>query len=102
MHAGHEVRTAEDGPSALQVVRTVTPEIAFLDIGLPGINGYELARLLRGVPGLADLPIVAITGYAQDEDRRRALASGFTEHLAKPLRLDRVIECIERLCAGGS
>jgi signal transduction histidine kinase/ActR/RegA family two-component response regulator len=99
--AGHEVRTADDGPTALQVVRTFTPEIAFLDIGLPVMDGYELAQHLRGVPGFADTPIVAVTGYAQDEDRQRALASGFTEHFAKPLRLDRVIECIERLCAGG-
>ena len=73
------------------------PDIAFLDIGLPVMDGYELAGLLRRVPSLARTPLVAITGYARDDDRERALASGFDEHLAKPLHLDRVLECIERL-----
>ncbi len=95
--AGHDVRTAVDGPSALQLVQNFTPEIAFLDIGLPVMDGYELAQLLRSVPGLADTPFVAITGYAQDDDRRLALANGFIEHLAKPLMPDRVIECIKGL-----
>jgi PAS domain S-box-containing protein len=98
MWAGHDVRTAADGPSALRLVQTFAPEIAFLDIGLPGMNGYELAQHLRIVPGLADTPFVAVTGYAQDDDRRRALANGFTEHLAKPLAPDRVIECIKDFC----
>jgi CheY-like chemotaxis protein len=98
MWAGHDVRTAADGPSALQLVQTFTPEIAFLDIGLPEMDGYELAQRLRSVPGLADTPFVAVTGYAQDDDRRRALANGFTEHLAKPLTPDRVIECIKDFC----
>ena len=96
--AGHDVRTAVDGPSTLQLVQTFTPEIAFLDIGLPVMDGYELAQLLRSVPGLADTPFVAVTGYAQDDDRRRALANGFSEHLAKPLMPDRVIECIKDFC----
>jgi signal transduction histidine kinase/ActR/RegA family two-component response regulator len=97
---GHEVRTAADAPSALQLVQTFAPDIAFLDIGLPVMDGYELARQLRRVSDLATTPLVAVTGYAQQDDRRRALESGFTEHLSKPLVPDRVIECIERLCAG--
>jgi PAS domain S-box-containing protein len=96
-HAGHDVRTAGDGPSALQLVDTFVPHIAFVDIGLPAMDGYELASLLRRVPSLAHMPLVAITGYAQDDDRQRALANGFSEHLAKPLLLDRVLECIEDL-----
>ncbi len=99
--AGHDVRTAVDGPSALQLVQTFTPEIAFLDIGLPVMDGYELAQYLRRLPGLADTPFVAVTGYAQDDDRRRALANGFTEHLAKPLVPDRVIQCIKDFCPLG-
>jgi PAS domain S-box-containing protein len=95
--AGHEVRTAGDGPSALQLVHTFLPNIAFLDIGLPAMDGYELASLLRRVPSLVHMPLVAITGYAQDDDRQRALASGFSEHLAKPLHFDRVLACIETL-----
>jgi CheY-like chemotaxis protein len=95
--SGHEVRTVGDGPSALQLVETFVPDVAFLDIGLPAMDGYELASHLRRVPSLANKPLVAITGYAQDDDRQRALASGFDEHLAKPLDLDRVLECIETL-----
>jgi len=95
--AGHEVRTAPDGPSALQLVKSFAPDIAFLDIGLPVMDGYELAGLLRRLPALRGVPLVAVTGYAQDDDRQRALDSGFTEHLAKPLDPDRVLECIERL-----
>jgi PAS domain S-box-containing protein len=95
--AGHEVRTAPDGPSALQLVKSFVPDIAFLDIGLPVMDGYELAGLLLRVPALRGVPLVAVTGYAQDNDRQRALDSGFTEHLAKPLDPARVLECIERL-----
>jgi CheY-like chemotaxis protein len=95
--AGHDVRTAGDGPSALEIVETFAPDIAFLDIGLPTMDGYELAGRLRRVPSLAHAPLVAVTGYAQDDDRQRALASGFREHLAKPLHVDRVLECIDRL-----
>jgi CheY-like chemotaxis protein len=98
VQVGHEVRTAADAPSALQLLQTFTPDIAFLDIGLPVMDGYELARQLRRMPTFAVTPLVAVTGYAQDDDRQRALASGFDEHLAKPLALDRVLECIERLC----
>jgi signal transduction histidine kinase/CheY-like chemotaxis protein len=97
IEAGHEVRTAGDGPSALQLVDTFVPHIAFLDIGLPAMDGFELARLLRKIPHLVQTPLVAITGYAQDDDRQRALASGFSEHLAKPVDFDRVLACIESL-----
>jgi PAS domain S-box-containing protein len=100
--AGHDVRTAPDGPSALQLVESFVPEIAFLDIGLPVMDGYELAGLLRRLPALRAVPLVAVTGYAQDDDRQRALASGFTEHLAKPLDPDRVIDCIARLPPAGT
>jgi CheY-like chemotaxis protein len=99
IEAGHEVRTANDGPSALQLVEVFVPDIAFLDIGLPAMDGYELARLLRRLPSLAHVPLVAITGYAQEDDRQRALASGFREHLAKPLDFELVLTCIERLSA---
>jgi signal transduction histidine kinase/CheY-like chemotaxis protein/GAF domain-containing protein len=95
--AGHEVRIAGDGPSALQLLETYAPDIAFLDIGLPVMNGYELAEHIARIPSLAKMPLVAITGYAQEGDRQRSLASGFIEHLAKPLDLEVVLQCIERL-----
>jgi signal transduction histidine kinase/CheY-like chemotaxis protein/GAF domain-containing protein len=93
--AGHDVRMVGDGPSALHVVESFVPDIAFLDIGLPAMDGYELAGLLRRVRSLAHTHLVAISGYAQEGDRQRALESGFTEHLAKPLAIDRVMECIQ-------
>jgi CheY-like chemotaxis protein len=95
--AGHEVRTVGDGPSALQLVETYLPDIALLDIGLPVMDGYELAGLLRRIPALARTCLVALTGYAGDDDRQRSLASGFNEHFAKPLPLARVLDFIERL-----
>jgi CheY-like chemotaxis protein len=91
------VRTVGDGPSALQLIETFVPHIAFLDIGLPAMDGYELAGLLRQVPSLTHTPLVALTGYAQEDDRQRALANGFGDHLVKPIHLDRVLECIGRL-----
>ncbi len=95
--AGHEVRTVGDGPGALELARTYRPDIALLDIGLPGMDGYELAGLLRRIPSLAQTCLVALTGYAGDGDRQRSLASGFNEHFAKPLSLGRVLDFIEHL-----
>jgi signal transduction histidine kinase/ActR/RegA family two-component response regulator/transcriptional regulator with GAF, ATPase, and Fis domain len=97
---GYEVKGAGDGPRALELVETFVPDVALLDIGLPVMDGYELAGLLRRMPKLRDTPLVALTGYAQDVDRQRALESGFSEHFAKPLDLDRLVECLERLAPG--
>jgi K+-sensing histidine kinase KdpD/ActR/RegA family two-component response regulator len=90
---GHEVRTSPDGETALVAAADFCPEIVFLDIGLPGIDGYETARRLRAVPAFAGTRLVALTGYGQDEDRRRAEEAGFDSHVVKPLRaadLDRI------------
>jgi signal transduction histidine kinase/ActR/RegA family two-component response regulator len=95
--AGHEVRTVGDGPSALRLVESFVPDVALLDIGLPVMDGYELAGSLRRIPSLARTSLVALTGYAGDGDRQRSLAGGFSEHFAKPLPLGRVLECIDRL-----
>ena len=95
--AGHEVRTVGDGPTALRLVETFVPDVALLDIGLPVMDGYELAGLLRRLPSLSRTSLVALTGYAGDGDRQRSLAGGFNEHFAKPLPLSRVLECIDRL-----
>jgi CheY-like chemotaxis protein len=94
---GYEVRTVPDGEAALAAVDTFAPELAVLDIGLPGMDGYELARRLQANPAIPDLKLVALTGYGRSPDRERALKSGFDEHLVKPVAADRLLEVIGRL-----
>ncbi len=81
----HDVRTAYDGRSAIQAVQEERPDVVLLDIGLPGMSGYEVAQHLRAQPSFRDLTVIAMTGYGQDEDRRRSRAAGFDLHLTKPL-----------------
>ena len=82
--SGHSIAVAHDGPSALEVAATFAPEVAILDIGLPIMDGYELARRLREQLG-ATVHLVALTGYGQASDRDRAKAAGFDVHLVKPV-----------------
>ncbi|HTU00779.1 MAG TPA: ATP-binding protein, partial [Candidatus Sulfotelmatobacter sp.] len=84
-HWGHEVEMAHDAAGALAVAAQRPFEIVLLDIGLPGMSGYELARELRAVPGLERVCLVALTGYGQEEDRRRSREAGFDHHLIKPV-----------------
>ena len=88
---GHEVRVAHDGPAALEVVRGYLPQMVFLDIGMPGMNGHEVARRMRQLPGLANVWLAALTGWGQQEDRRRSAEAGFDHHLVKPVE-SKVIE----------
>ena len=83
--AGHEVRVFRDGPSALAGVDGFPMDVAVLDIGLPKMSGYELARALRGRPEGRDAVLIALTGYGQEEDRRQAREAGFDHHLVKPV-----------------
>ena len=96
---GCEVVVAHDGPDALRAAETQRPEVALLDIGLPGMDGYELARRLRAAADTRGLRLVALTGYGLAADRERALAAGFDEHLVKPASLEVVQQVIERLAA---
>jgi PAS domain S-box-containing protein len=82
---GHDVRTAYDGQQALAVARELRPDVIFLDIGMPGMSGYEVARRLREQPETRDVLLLAMTGWGQEEDRRRSREAGFDEHLVKPL-----------------
>jgi PAS domain S-box-containing protein len=82
---GHQVRTVYDGLAVLQAVRDFQPDVILLDIGLPGMTGYEVAQQLRAQPNLESVVLAAMTGYGQEEDRRRSKAAGFNHHLVKPL-----------------
>jgi CheY-like chemotaxis protein len=95
---GHDVRTATSGPAALETVADFAPHVALLDIGLPGMNGYELARRLREQSHLAGITLVAVTGWGQREDRQQSQEAGFDHHLIKPVDPDDV----RRLVAGAA
>ena len=95
--AGHEVRIAFDGPSALDLARRATPELAVLDIGLPVMDGYELAAELRALLGDATPPLIALTGYGQEQDQRRATAAGFSRYLVKPVAFAALTQAIDEL-----
>ena len=81
---GHEVKTVSDGSEALASVRVFAPHVVVLDIGLPGLDGYEVARQLRERGDTSHILLIAMTGYGQREDRERAIASGFDYHFVKP------------------
>ena len=93
---GHEVHTAHSGRTALEAVRLNRPEIVMLDIGMPGMDGLEVARRLREEADTKDVVLVAMTGYAQDEDRRRSEIAGFNSHLVKPIDLQSLNSLLER------
>jgi PAS domain S-box-containing protein len=83
--SGHEVRTAYDGRTALEQAAQLKPDMIFLDLGMPGIDGYETARKVRELQGMEHVRLVALTGWGQDEDRRRTQEAGFDAHLVKPV-----------------
>ena len=83
----HTVHVANDGPSGLDAALSLCPDVALIDIGLPGIDGYQVAASLRASQ-LRDIYLIAITGYGRPEDRARALESGFDHYIVKPLRID--------------
>jgi PAS domain S-box-containing protein len=94
---GHEVRTVYDGRTAVAIAAEYRPDAVLLDIGLPEMNGYEVARELRQVPGLAQVRLVAFTGYGQEEDRRRVREAGFDFHLVKPVEAVELARLIDAL-----
>jgi two-component system CheB/CheR fusion protein len=87
---GHEASTAYSAHEALECATALKPQIILLDIGLPEIDGYEVARRLRSLDALERTYLIALTGYGQAEDRKRARDAGFDEHMIKPADLDRL------------
>lgn len=82
--SGHDVRMAHDGPTALQAALDYRPDVVLLDIGLPGLDGFEVAKRIRQHPTLKSIVLVAMTGYGQKTDRQRSQEAGFDHHLVKP------------------
>ena len=93
---GHEVRAAHDGLTALKLAESYKPEVVLLDIGLPGLDGYEVARRLRALPALHGALLIALTGYGQPDARRSALDAGFDVHLTKPVTTAALRQIIDR------
>ena len=93
--SGHEVRIAHDGEQALDAVRDFRPDVAFLDIGMPRLSGYEVAEAVRAEPWGRDVKLIAVTGWGQPDDKVRAQSAGFDQHLVKPIDptdVDRLLE----------
>jgi CheY-like chemotaxis protein len=92
---GFEVRVVYDGEAALREAADFQPETVLLDLGMPGLDGYATCQGLRATPGGLSMTIVAISGWAQDEDRRRSAMAGFDSHLMKPVDIARLIEVVQ-------
>jgi len=88
--SGHEVKVAHDGAEALDTLRSFRPDVAFLDIGMPGLTGYEVAQAVRAEPWGRKVTLIAVTGWGQPDDMRRAHTAGFDRHLVKPIDPDEV------------
>ena len=98
--AGYDVTTAFSAPAALAAARTHSFDLVVSDIGMPGMDGYELATSLRALPAYRSVPMIAVTGFDQHGDRERALSAGFNAHLGKPLDPAKLTELIARLRDG--
>jgi PAS domain S-box-containing protein len=93
-HIGHAVEVAHDGPSAIEIARTLLPDSVLLDIGLPGMDGYKVAEQLRSEACGKDAVVIAVSGYGQDEDRRRSMAAGCNHHMTKPVDFDDLVKLL--------
>ena len=101
LHAiGHEADTLTDPTEVTDYIEVHRPDTVFLDIAMPGMNGYDVARSVRGRPHLADVVLVALTGYGQEDDRRRAFEAGFNYHLCKPASMETLENLLATVPAG--
>jgi CheY-like chemotaxis protein len=98
--AEHSVEVAHAGPDGLRKARAFAPDVVLCDIGLPGMNGHEVARALRADPALRSVFLVALSGYALPEDLAKAMEAGFDGHLAKPPNLEKLERLIDGASAG--
>lgn len=93
--AGHEVRAVYDPREAVDIAASFCPQVLLLDIGMPKLNGYELAERIRATPWGQKITLIAITGWGQKKDKRRAYATGFDHHLTKPFEMSDLIRVLE-------
>jgi CheY-like chemotaxis protein len=93
---GYNVETARNGAEALELATGFCPEVVILDIGLAGMNGYQVARRFRKIPAVADALLVALTGYGAERDRRQAKEAGFNHHVIKPIAAEAFLELLSR------
>jgi CheY-like chemotaxis protein len=98
---GHVVEEATDGPSAVEAILRTRPDVALIDIGLPGLDGYEVARRVRARPEGQDVLLVTLTGYGLEADRQRAREAGFDAHLVKPLDPEKLDEVLSKIPSRG-
>jgi CheY-like chemotaxis protein len=91
---GHTTRHVLDGAAALEAIARETPDVVVLDIGLPGMDGFEVAERIRALPQGNDVRIVALSGYGRPEDRQKSAAAGFNEHLVKPVDMDKLVRAL--------
>ena len=92
---GYEVQAVNDGHTAIEAARALRPEVVLLDLGLPGLDGFEVARRLRWEAGLRDATIIAITGYGQEDGSHYSREEGFNHHLIKPVQIETLVAILE-------
>ena len=97
-HWGHEPHAANDGQSAVALAAQVRPDVALVDVAMPGMDGFEVARRLRSLPGLEKALLVAVTGYDTEHDRRASREAGFDLHLVKPVDPEELERLLARTC----
>jgi CheY-like chemotaxis protein len=100
--SGHEVRVVYGGAEAVRVAQEFQPELVFLDLAMPRMNGYEAARRIRALDGGAEIFLAAVTGWGQEQDRRRSHDAGFDEQLVKPVANDVLMATVSRAKRSGS
>jgi CheY-like chemotaxis protein len=98
---GAEVEVVHDGAAAVQALDTFNPAVVFLDLGMPGMDGYETARRMRARPAARDTLLIAVTGWGQERDRSQTAAAGFNQHLVKPAELDALQAILASLAERG-
>lgn len=98
--SGNETRIAHDGEAALQMADSFKPDLVLLDIGLPKLDGYEVARRIRSQPWGVAMQLVAVTGWGQEEDRRNTAQAGFDQHMVKPVDLESLDKLMAHMRAG--